>query len=46
MHQDGNRESPLKGARVLVVHSDPFVAAHLDLMVEDAGRGGRNRHEP
>ncbi|MDF2760413.1 MAG: hypothetical protein K0S99_3047, partial [Thermomicrobiales bacterium] len=21
----------------LVVHSDPFVAAHLDLMVEDAG---------
>ena len=37
MHQDGNRESPLKGARVLVVHSDPFVAAHLDLMVEDAG---------
>src|SRR5688572_13880045 len=37
MHQNANRESPLRGARVLVVHADPFVAAHLDLMVEEAG---------
>ena len=28
---------PLNGARVLVIEHDPFVAAELDLMVEDAG---------
>ena len=27
----------LNGARVLVIENDPFVAAELDLMVEDAG---------
>src|SRR5215208_6565231 len=27
----------LNGARVLVVQNDPFIAADLDLMVEDAG---------
>ena len=28
---------PLNGARVLVIENDPFVAAELDLMVEEAG---------
>jgi hypothetical protein len=28
---------PLNGARVLVIENDPFVAAELDLLVEDAG---------
>jgi DNA-binding NarL/FixJ family response regulator len=33
-----DREMPsLNGARVLVIQNDPFVAAELDLMVEDAG---------
>ena len=28
---------PLNSARVLVIENDPFVAAELDLLVEDAG---------
>ena len=37
LHDEETREPPLSGARVLVIQSDPFVAAHLDLMVDEAG---------
>jgi DNA-binding response OmpR family regulator len=37
VEEDSRMSSWLKGARVLVIENDPFIAAELDLMVEDAG---------
>src|SRR3954471_16063742 len=37
MHDDQIELPSLKGARVLVVQNDPFIAADLDLMIDDAG---------
>ena len=36
MHGDEMLMPSLKGARVLVVQNDPFVAADLDLMIDEA----------
>jgi CheY-like chemotaxis protein len=35
--QQGSTRPSLDGARVLVIENDPFTAADLDLLVEDAG---------
>ena len=37
MHDAEMAMPSLNGARVLVVQSDPFIAADLDLMIDDAG---------
>ena len=37
MHDDQIELPSLNGARVLVVQNDPFIAADLDLMIDDAG---------
>ena len=37
MHEDETLMPSLKGARVLVVQNDLFVAADLDLMIDEAG---------
>ena len=37
MHDDQIELPALNGARVLVVQNDPFIAADLDLMIDDAG---------
>jgi CheY-like chemotaxis protein len=37
MHDDQIELPALNGARVLVVQDDPFIAADLDLMIDDAG---------
>ena len=37
MHDDQIVMPSLKGARVLVVQNDPFIAADLDLMIDEAG---------
>jgi hypothetical protein len=43
MHDDQIELPALNGARVLVVQNDPFIAADLDLMIDDAG--GKPRAE-
>jgi DNA-binding NtrC family response regulator len=37
MHDDQIELPALNGARVLVAQNDPFIAADLDLMIDDAG---------
>ena len=37
MHDDQIELPSLKGARVLVIQNDPFIAADVDLMIDDAG---------
>jgi DNA-binding NtrC family response regulator len=37
MHDDQIELPALNGARVLVVQNDPFIAADLDLMIDEAG---------
>ena len=37
MHDDQIELPALNGARVLVIQNDPFIAADLDLMIDDAG---------
>jgi hypothetical protein len=37
MHDDEMMMPCLNGSRVLVVQGDPFIAADLDLMIDDAG---------
>jgi hypothetical protein len=37
MHDDQIELPSLNGARVLVVQNDAFIAADLDLMIDDAG---------
>ena len=37
MHDDQIELPALNGARVLVVQNDPFIAADVDLMIDDAG---------
>ena len=37
MHDEQIELPSLNGARVLVVQNDPFIAADLDLMIDDAG---------
>ena len=37
MHDDQFELPALNGARVLVVQNDPFIAADIDLMIDDAG---------
>jgi CheY-like chemotaxis protein len=37
MHDDQIELPALNGARVLVVQNDPFIAADLELMIDDAG---------
>jgi hypothetical protein len=37
MHDDQIELPALNGARVLVVQNDPFIAADLDLTIDDAG---------